>query len=163
MDHVILKYNAKYLAKNCTCKLKFITRMQKSVTFYSKVIKRLDNVDLHVQLYYTNGFQLFLIDLHTNVCDYANNNAASKFMDLFEPKIRKYLITDQKLVCPFIGRYHIVDLPANGDFLNNMFFPVGDYMINVTVNTNSNEFVVNVKLFVNIPAGKTIEDDRMGR
>lgn len=164
LDHVIVKYNPRYIA-NCTCKLNFITRMEKSMTFHCKAIKLVDNIDLHVQLYYKyrNGFQMFLIDLHVNACDYLSKNTTSKIMETFWPKITKYLITDQEMVCPFIGRFDVVNLPVNGGFLNNMFLPVGDYMLNLTINTNSKEFLSNVKLFINIPAGKSIEDDRMGR
>lgn len=47
-----------------------------------------------------------------------------------------------------------------------MFIPVGEYMVNVTATdatTEKEEFIWNAQFYIDIPAGKTIEDDRMGR
>lgn len=125
----------------------------------------MDNVRTHTQLFYKfrNGFQSFLVDIHLNACDYLRNKATSKLFDIVLPTIKEYLFTDQNFTCPFGGRFDIVNMPVTGDFLNNMFVPVGDYMANVTVNTNENELIWNGKFYFTIPAGKTIEDDRMGR
>lgn len=79
------------------------------------------------------------------------------------PAIRPYLMIGQEFLCPFIGQFDIVEMPITGEFVNNMFVPTGDYMINVTFNTNTTDLIWNGRFYFTIPEGKTIEDDRMGR
>lgn len=139
--------------------------MKKSFTAKCNLTQPLDDVTSHTQLYYKyrNGYQLFLVDIYLKACDYLRNKAGSKLMDIVWPTISQYLKTDQNFTCPFVGRFDIVNMPVTGSFLNNMFVPVGDYMGNVTMTTSTNELIWNGKFYFNIPAGKTIEDDRMGR
>lgn len=139
--------------------------MQKSFTAFCNLTKSLDDVRTHTQLFYKyrNGYQLFLIDLRLHICEYLTNKTSSRLLDVVMPTISQYLVIDQNFTCPFIGRFDVVNMPILGSFFNNMFVPVGDYMANVTFNTNKTELIWNGQFYFTIPAGKTIEDDRMGR
>lgn len=166
MDHVICKFNPKFTA-NSTCKLNFITRTDKSFTGVGIITEKLDNIHVHMQLYYKyrSGYKPFLVDMTTNLCEYLRKREMSKIFDIFLPIAKKYVKTGpgQELTCPYIGPISIVELPLNGSFVNTIFFPVGDYLVNVTYLTSSMEYIYNGKFYVTIPEGKTIEDDRMGR
>lgn len=98
-----------------------------------------------------------------NLCDYINSKAGSIFLDIVLPKVRNYITTTNGLRCPFTGRFDIKKLPLTGNLFDNRFLPVGDYMANLTLTTSAKELLWNGKIYFNIPAGKTIEDDRMGR
>lgn len=165
-DHVICWYNTSFTS-NCTCKLNFITRMDKSFTSYCNITKKMDDVLGYSQLYhrFRSGYKLFLIDTNINLCDYMKNKTTSKIIDLVLPKLLPYWSGDvgQKLDCPFFGRMYIVNMPLNGAIFNNMFIPVGDYMLNLTATTSKGELIWNGRFYFTIPEGKTIEDDRMGR
>ncbi len=123
------------------------------------------------QLYYRyrKGYEIFLIDVNVNLCDYLNKKASQKLIDIVLPHMQKHLVfnTGRNLSCPFIGQFEIVKFPLSGSIFKMLFLPVGDYMVNLTVSFGSIEsldkFIWNGKVFFNVPAGKTIEDDRMGR
>lgn len=141
--------------------------MEKSFTSSCNITQKLDNILGYTQLYhkFRSGYKIFLIDVNINLCDYMKKKTESKIIDLVLPTLRKYLkfSPGQVLGCPFIGRFDINRLPINGALFNNMFIPVGDYMVNLTASTSSHEVIWNGKFFFNIPEGKTVEDDRMGR
>lgn len=122
---------------------------------------------MHVQLFYKyrTGYKLFLINVDIDACDYVRNKFVSKAMDLVWPTVKKHITTDpgQDFTCPFIGRVDFTNVPLNGALVNNTFVPVGDYMLNITSVTRSNEYIWNGRFYVNIPEGKTIKDDQMGR
>lgn len=171
LDHIINKYNPKY-TENCSCKPNFVTRVQKSITSICFIKKRIDNAIGYAQLYhkFRSGYKLFLIDTNINLCDYVNNKIGSKIIDFVYPSILKHITTPRRLRCPYYGQLNVENLPINGELFNNMFLPVGEYMVNLTATakivenkTEKEEFVWNGKFYFIIPAGKTIEDDRMGR
>lgn len=140
--------------------------MEKSYSSRCNITQQLDDLFFDIQLYYkyTAGYKLFLVDLKFSICDHLRNKVESKVMELVWPTLNKYLtVAGRQMRCPVMGEFLIKKLPFNGDFVQNIFLPVGDYMLNVTFLTSSMEFIWNGKFFVNIPAGKTIEDDRMGR
>lgn len=127
----------------------------------------MDDIFYRVQLYYKyrSGFKLFLVDVNTNICDYIREKSVSKIFDLIWPTLKQYITTSpgQDLRCPFIGKFSLNKWPANGGIVNNMFIPAGDYLLNNTFLTSSMEYIWNGKFFFNVPEGRTIEDDRMGR
>lgn len=125
----------------------------------------MDDVVGYTKLYYKfrNGYQLFLIDINVNVCDYIKKKIGSKLIDIVLPKIRQYLVLGQELTCPYKGQLDVKNLPLNGGLLENMFAPAWSYMVDLTANTSTNELIWNAKVYFVIPEGKTIEDDRMGR
>lgn len=164
LDHVTCAYNLNFTA-NCSCKLNFITRMQKSFTAPCLITKPLDNIFGHTQLYhrFRSGYQVFLVDRIISVCDYLSNKTKSPIIDIALPSMLPYFTSPTNWTCPFQGRLDVAALPLNGALLNNMFLPVGNYMLNITVFANENEKIWNGKFYFLIPEGKTIEDDRMGR
>lgn len=129
------------------------------------ITKPLDRIFGRTQLFhrFRSGYQIFLVDRQINACDYLKNKAVSKIIDIVLPKFQDYLVSNETLGCPYQGRFDIDMLPLNGALMNNMFLPVGNYYVNLTVYTNETEFVWNGKFYFIIPEGKTIEDDRMGR
>lgn len=157
-------YNPKF-TKNCSCKLNFINRMQKSYTSKCFFTKPIDRIFAHTQLYhrFRSGYQIFLIDRLINICDYFHNNAGSKIIDIAFPTLTKYITSPLPFKCPYYGHFDVVGLPLTGPLMNNLFLPVGNYMLNLTVFHNETELIWNGKYYFIIPEGKTIEDDRMGR
>ena len=63
--------------------------------------------------------------------------------------------------CPVGANYSLSNVPIDGRFFPQVFLPTGMYYVTVEVLTN-NVRVVLVKVYFEVPAGKTIEDDRMG-
>lgn len=118
----------------------------------------MDDVIGYTQLYYKfrSGYKLFLVDVNINVCDYITNKTHSKIIELVLPTLRNYLKLDvgQFLECPFIGRLDVINFPLTSGLFNNMFIPVGDYMVNLTATTNEKEMIWNGKFYFNIPEGK---------
>lgn len=142
-----------------------MTRLTKSLSvkcFFTPTIK--DAIGA-IQLYYKyrNGYQLFLIDRQINLCDYFNKKIKSLIIDMVWPHFQQYFLTDQNFTCPFYGRLDINNMPLTPQLFNNMFVPAGSYMANTSALTANNEIIWNGKFYFNIPEGKTIEDDRMGR
>lgn len=162
IDHVVCQFSPRYTT-NGSCKLNFITRLQKSVTINSFVTKVIETVTGHVQLYYKfrNGYKLFLVNVKTDMCDYTSGKAPSKLMDYIMPAVNKYSV--RNLTCPYSGWIRIKELPINGAIFDYVFLPVGNYMLNLTLFTAGNHYMWNSKFYFIIPEGKTIEDDRMGR
>lgn len=162
IDYVVCKFNPEYTA-NATCKLNFITRLQKSFTINSFVTKEIRNVIGHVQLYYKfrSGYKMFLVDIKTDMCAYVSGKVQSKLMDYIMPVVNKYSF--RKLVCPYSGWIRVKDMPVNGSIFDYVFLPVGNYLLNLTLLTTGDEYMWNAKFFFIIPDGKTIEDTRMGR
>lgn len=111
---------------------------------------------------FRSGFKLFLVDVNINLCEYLNNKTSSKIIDIVFPTLKLYTKIEQQWKCPFFGQFDINKLPLTGALLNNMFVPVGDYMLNLTATTASKELIWNGKFYFTIPEGTTIEDDRMG-
>lgn len=58
------------------------------------------------------------------------------------------------------------DLPLTGDLFANNFIPVGQYVINITISTEINEkeekLIWTGKFYIEIPAGRSVDDDGMG-
>lgn len=85
-------------------------------------------------------------------------------MDIVLPTFQNYVADNVTFNCPYHGRFDIDGLPLNGGaLLNNMFVPVGNYYVNLTVFANERDFVWKGQFYFIIPEGKTIEDDHMGR
>lgn len=63
--------------------------------------------------------------------------------------------------CPIPANYSFSNMPIDGQLFPSVFVPSGQYYVSVEVLTN-NVRVVLVKVYFEIPAGRTIEDDRMG-
>lgn len=98
-----------------------------------------------------------------SICDFLTNKTQSKIIDIVLPTMKHYFTSPSNWTCPYQGRFDIAKLPLNGALLNNMFLPVGNYMVNLTVFAYENELVWSGKFYFIIPEGKTIEVDRMGR
>lgn len=140
--------------------------MQKSFSSRCFISKPLESILGHSQLFYKfrSGYQLFLVDRQVNACDYLLKKASSPIIDILLPTFKKYLTSNVSLACPYQGRFDITGLPLSGGLFNNMFIPVGEYYLNLTVYANKNkDFIWNGKFFFVVPDGKTIEDTRMGR
>lgn len=162
MDHVVCRFNPDYVV-NGSCKLSFITRLQKKFAIKSFVTKVIDNVVGHVQLYYRfrTGYKFFLVDIKTDMCAYMNGEVQSKLMDFIMPVVNKHTL--RNFTCPYSGIISVKDMPLNGAMFDYVFLPVGNYLLNVTLLTTGNVYMWNAKFYFIIPEGKTIEDDRMGR
>ena len=160
LDYVICEYNPTYLA-NGTCKLNFITRMQKSLTAISVAVKTLENVIARFKLYYkfTSGYKPLLIDVTTNACDFTSGKVKSKMMDYVMPALIRYSNTNFK--CPFFGPVIVKNMPINMGIFDYVFIPAGNYMLNITL-TVKDELVWRGKFYFILPEGKTADDDRMG-
>lgn len=63
--------------------------------------------------------------------------------------------------CPVAANYHLTDLPIDGRLLPGIFLPSGEYYCTVELRSNETK-VVSVKAYFEVPAGKNLEDDRMG-
>lgn len=157
------------LTTNSSCKLSFINRTTKSLTVdYVNKIK-VDKILGYLQVYhrYRLGYKLFLIDLHVNICDYLNGNVASKLLDIAMPILRNYFYTPHSnLTCPFNGQFAIRNLPLTSDLFANHFLPTGRYIVNFTMTTKMfkvEKFIWFVKVFFEVPQGKTVEDEGLGR
>lgn len=148
---------------NVSCKLSFINRLQKSYTVKLFIKKRIDSSISNVQLYYKfrNGYQLFLVNVSTDLCAYIKGDAPSKVLDYMVPWVNQY--AEPKIHCPCSGWFQIKDMPLNGKIFDYLFLPVGNYMLNSTLRLKNGTFLWNSKFYFIIPEGKTIEDDRMGR
>lgn len=129
------------------------------------ITKPIDRILGHTQLYhrFRSGYQIFLIDRIINVCEYLRHKTISKIIDLVLPKLKDYITSNVTLSCPYYGRFDLEKLPLVGGTFDNMFLPVGNYFLNLTVFGNEKDFIWNGKFYFIIPEGKTIEDDRMGR
>lgn len=150
-----------HFAVNGTCKLNFITRLQKSLTISAFAIKTINELTGRLQLFYKYrlGYKQFLIDVTSNVCDYIDGKAGSKVMDFIMPVVQKYV--GRKFTCPYSGTFNVKNMPLNWEIFDNVFLPTGSFMMNITLTVGSS-FLWNCKIYFNVPEVKTAEDDRMG-
>lgn len=158
---MICQFGKDFVA-NASCKLTFITRLKKAFTLKFNIIKPNTSLKIRYQLFYRyrNGFQKFLVDITDDYCDYmTGGNLKSKVLDLLKPGIEKYC--NVILTCPYIGPFSIEKLPVDGEMFGNPFLPAGDYYLNIS--TFNTQLMFSGQFYFNIPAGKTIEDDSMGR
>ncbi|KAJ6633327.1 Sphingosine kinase 2 [Pseudolycoriella hygida] len=166
MDHVICAFGQKYASENSTCKLNFISRLKKSLTVSSYVIKPVTDIIGYCQLYYRfrAGYKLFLINLDINLCDYFNKKAPSKILDIVMPVVNKHLRRNRPVTCPeSVGRLEFKNIPVNSELFKFVFLPTGHYMLNLTGTTKEGDLLWNGKFYFDVPDGKTIDADRMGR
>lgn len=77
LDYVICKFNPKY-AVNGTCKLKFVTRLQKSLTLKDYNPRPIANISIHYKLFYRLGYSPLLIDVTANACEFFAGDAESR-------------------------------------------------------------------------------------
>lgn len=165
MDHITCRHNPEFV-DFYSCKLNFINRLTKSISAFAYIKKPLDDVNFNLKLFYKfrTGYKMFLADTTINLCDYLKNITGSKVLDILLPKFLPYLTSPTgTLSCPLYGGHNVTKMPISGETFNNMFIPVGDYMLNMSTTTAKNELIWNVNFYFTIPEGKTAEDDRMGR
>lgn len=111
---------------------------------------------------YRAGYKKFLIDLNIDVCAYHKNETDSAVMNLIRDTFVKFS-TNVLQPCPIKGNLSIKALPLTAALVNNLFVPAGEYKLVIDTKVNKNkEFGINLAFYVKVPAGRTIEDDRMG-
>lgn len=127
--------------------------------------KQIDIVNQQVTLYYRYraGYKVFLIDINIDLCSYYTKQLDSALMNLIREEVKKYS-TNMIRPCPFtVGNLSVTNLPLTSSLLNNMFVPAGDYKLVITTKLNKEQVLAaSITFYVNVPAGRTIEDDRMG-
>lgn len=117
---------------------------------------------IHVTLYYRYraGYKKFLIDVNADFCAYHDNKMGSGVLDLIREQFKEYS-TDLWHPCPYVpGNLSISDLPLTASLVNNLFVPAGDYKL--IVDTRIGEERIMIMIFFVVPAGRTLEDDKMG-
>lgn len=165
MDYMICKFNPK-LSTGGSCKLSFLTRMQKVLNLRMDMPKTVDNMTARIQLLYKfrNGYVPLLIDVTTSVCDYLNGKREevhTKVLGFILDAMQPYV--NRSPACPYVGRFDITDMPVNMAVLNYVFLPAGNYILNLTVSDGiKDDYIWNGKIYFILPEGKTAEDDRMG-
>lgn len=55
----------------------------------------------------------------------------------------------------------IENMPIDMSIVDNLYIPIGNYMLNITLSMQ-NELIVSGEFYFTLPDGKTIDDDRMG-
>lgn len=143
--------------------------MTKSLTvdYVNKV--KVEKILGYLQVYhrYRLGYNLFLLDMHVNLCDWLNGTVNSKLLDIAMPILKNYLYTPQSNIsCPYGGRFAILSLPLTSDLFANNFLPTGQYIVNFTMTTKMfkiEKLLWYVKVYFEVPQGKTIEDEGLGR
>lgn len=150
---------------NSTCTLSFKSRLVKQLTWSCDLNQPVDDVHSQVTLYYRYraGYKKFLVDLNIDVCAYHGNHLGNAVMDLIADVYQNYT-TNIWHPCPFVpGHLAVTKLPLTASLLKNIFLPAGEYKLVLDIKVGK-EMVpgILIKLFFDIPAGRTLEDDKMG-
>lgn len=153
------------LCSHSVCKLSFKTRLVKQLTWTCNLIKRADDLNTRVTLYYRyrSGYKQFLVDVNIDHCEYHRNHIGSAVLELVHENFKNYT-TNIWRPCPFLpGNLSVINLPLTSSLVNNLFVPAGDYklVIDARVDDAKLSFLL-ITLFFNVPAGRTLEDDKMG-
>lgn len=159
------KVNKEYCS-NSTCKLSFKSRRVKQLTWICNLIKTDDVVKVLVKLYYRYraGYKQFLINVISDYCAYHDNQMGSAILDLVKETVKN---NSKNLwqPCPFrVGTdVALINLPLTSSLVQNLFVPAGDYKLIVEIRVGDEQTSLSkMTLFITVPAGRTIEDDRMG-
>lgn len=164
MDHMTCYINKDYCS-NTTCKLSFISRRVKKLNWACNLTTKLDTIYSHVKLYYRYraGYKPFLIDVTADYCTYQNNQLGNAIFDLIAEVFKNYTKNIWR-PCPFLPAYlSINDLPLTSRLVKNIFVPAGDYRLTIdTLIGIEKTNVATLSLFISIPGGRTLEDDKMG-
>lgn len=122
-------------------------------------------VNIYTTLFYRYraGYKKFLIDVQTDYCAYLNNTVGSALIDLIIDGYKKHA-TNLWHPCPFLpGNVSVTDLPLTASLVNNLFVPAGDYKLVIDIRFGEERSVGTLlTIFVVVPAGLTLEDDKMG-
>lgn len=71
--------------------------------------------------------------------------------------------TNVNRTCPYVGNASLVNLPMNNKLLYGLFFPAGEYKVEIDMRTaESDERILLTYLHISLPTG-TMEDDQLGR
>lgn len=152
------------LCSHSLCKLTFKTRLIKQLTWTCNLIKQVDVLNIRVTLYYRyrSGYKQFLIDVNVDHCAYHGSHIGSAVLELIHENFKNYT-TNVWHPCPFLpGNLSVNNLPLTPSLVKNLFLPAGDYKLVLNASGVEELPLVWLALFINIPAGRTLEDDRMG-
>lgn len=164
MDHMDCK-TSKLYCPNSFCKLSFKSRSIKQLTWTCDLAKKVDVLMAQITLYYRyrSGYKQFLIDVNIDHCAYHRNVLGSATLDLVQDIFKNYT-TNIWQSCPLLpGNVSVNNLPLIASLVQNIFVPAGDYKLTVNSRVNKEKTsILLLSIFLNIPAGRTLEDDKMG-
>lgn len=157
----------KDFCRHSICKLSFKSRRIKQLTWTCDLTKKVDMVNVQVTLFYRYraGYKQFLIDVNVDHCAYHRNQIGSALIELVHEVLKNHT-SNIWHPCPFLpGNVSITNLPLTPSLVKNLFVPAGDYKLTLNTKVNSENGFVSLllmKIFINVPAGRTLEDDNMG-
>lgn len=84
-------------------------------------------------------------------------------MDLIHEKFKEYT-TNLWSPCPFMpSNLSVINLPLTASLVKNIFVPAGDYKLVIdTLIDKEMRSISLLTIYINVPAGRILEDDRMG-
>ncbi len=161
---------SKEYCSTSTCKLSFKSRRIKQLSWTCHLIKSADIVNVLVVLYYRYraGYKKFLIDVNSDFCAYHDGHIGSKILDLVADIFKKYT-TNLWDPCPYHRGMNLslTNLPLTSALVQKIFVPAGEYKLIVETKVgDKNQALLatftKLAFFITIPAGRTMEDDKMG-
>ncbi|XP_037026221.1 uncharacterized protein LOC119067394 [Bradysia coprophila] len=161
VDHIECKFN-KNLCKNTICSTKFHNRTAKLVTLNCFTVVPFESIKIQSSLHYhfTGGYRQFAINIRSDWCKFMDGTDKSILLDVFLKYIDGYANFNRK--CPLNGNYSVENLPMNAQLFGGQFLPAGNYYYQTIINVNG-DHGITWRAYFNIPAGRTILDDAMGR
>lgn len=165
MDHMECTINKEYCSDSF-CKLSFISRRVKQLNWKCNLIQSGDMIKVLVKLYYRfrTGYKQFLIDVSTDYCAYHYDLMGSAVLDLVAGVLKNYS-TNLCQPCPVIvgTNMSVTNLPLTSSLVQKIFVPAGEYKLVIEIRAGDKQTSMSrISLFITVPAGRTLEDDRMG-
>lgn len=152
------------------CKVTRVSRNIQHLTVGCNLTETQHRMNVHVSMNYKfTVYRKFLIDLHENFCDAmdglyneieAKQNSARTVLLIMKGITSKSNINH---TCPYSGYVVAQNLVLDEVLFPGYLLPAGQYRIDVHIyNSSRNRTIIYPKVFVTIPASKSLLDLSMG-